>query len=147
MSFWVWIRIIAAIATSILLFSLILELISRGGVGLFIVGVAVTLSVYVISRIDFTPTGERLKTFLLGLEHAGLNVVDFIPEGEWGYRDVTRIKLPAKREHLNLEEFILMAEKHDQDTVYRKRSPSPWGVSTHYIFNQDKTIAWVCYTW
>ena len=110
---------------------------------ILVVGMAIVL-LYILSS---STTGERLKTLLLRLEQAGLSVTDFIPEGEWGYRGVIRIKLPAKRDNLNLGEFISMAEKHNQDTIYRKRSPSPWGVLVHYVFNRDKTAVWTYYAW
>ncbi len=92
--------------------------------------------------------GERLRTLLSRLGQAGLSVVDFVPEGKWVYTDMTRIKLPAKEEHFgSVEEFISMAEKHNQDTVHRSRLPAPWGVSVYYIFNQNMNIAWTYYAW
>ncbi len=117
---------------------------------ILVVGIVI---VFIYILFSSTP-GKKLNTFMLRLEQAGLNVVDFIPKGEGEfrgmeliYRGVPRIKLPIKREHLNLEEFISMAEKYEQDTIYRKQSPSPWGVLVHYVFNQDKSITWIYNVW
>ncbi len=87
--------------------------------------------------------GKRVDTVLSRLGQVGLNVVDFVPKGGCSYGGITKIKLPTREEYLGTaEEFILMAEEHNQDTVYRNRLPAPWGVTVFYVFDQDKAIAW-----
>jgi len=111
---------------------------------ILVVGMAI-----IFFYILFSSTvGEKSKTYMLKLEQMELGVVDFIPKGEvfplLKLRGMSRIKLPTKEEQLNLEEFISMAHKQNQDTVYRNLELAPWGYNEYYhIFNQDKTIGWV----
>ncbi len=97
---------------------------------------------------------ERTAMFESKLAHAGLNIVEFIRKGEYEFRGVEfdyggvpRIKLPTETVSLGTpEEFILMAQEHNQDIVYRNVSALPWGGVLHYVFNQDRTMAWGFYT-
>ena len=120
-----------------------------------VLGVLIIVGLIVLFGIDRElAKKERTGTFESKLAHVGLNIVEFIRKGEYefrgvefSYRGVPRIKLPTETVSLGTpEEFISMAEKHNQDIVYRNASTLPWGGVLHYIFNQDKTMAWEFYT-
>lgn len=130
-----WVRVIAGLMLSALFMALILKLISGGGIASIIGGSIVVLTCYLMIKVTEAgrgPATERLLTLLSRLEQVGLSVVD-----------VDVVSKGPKEEHLNLEEFISMARRHNQDTVYRSSELAPWGYMKYYhVFNRDKSISW-----
>lgn len=139
-NFWQWIRVAVGIGMSVLFMLFILKLAVVGGVGLFIVGLITIPSIYLMIKGTESlrgSAGERFRHTYVKLEQAGLNVVDFVRKGE------IFSLLSTKKEYLCLEEFISMAQKQNQDTVYRNLELAPWGYNEYYyVFDQDKTTAW-----